>query len=413
MKFETKMDNYADLLISHGLNVQPGQLVNLVGEWFHRDLLLKLVQAAYKKGAKYVNVDFVDPLHTKIRVENSQSEDFLNFVPKFVPSKYDELVDTHGANLRLVGSEDPDCLTDLPPKPVNQVRLHISKALKRFYQEGVGKSQVQWTVAAAATPKWAKKIFPELSETRALAKLWTEIFKICRVDKPNYLQLWQKHANLLKKRGQKLTDLRIKTLHFTGPGTDFKVFLSPKAIFVGGNSKSPRNCQFEANIPTEECFTTPDCRLTEGHVRVTRPFFVNGVLVEGLELTFKQGKITDFHAKRGKETFQAYIDSDKGGRSLGEVALVGIDSPVYKSGRVFQEILYDENAACHIAVGFAYHFCLENGGNLNAEELKALGYNESHIHTDMMISSEEVDVKALTYDGKEIPLIKKGKWVIA
>ena len=410
MDFNAKLDNYAHLLICHGLNVQPGQLVNLAGEIIHREFLLKLLSVAYQRGAKYVNVDIIDPFHTKQRIESTTSDEFLTYVPQFIPVKFNELLESNGAVLRLVGSEDPDCFSDLSPHKINQVQLHIRQSLKQYYQEGIGKSKVQWTVAGAATPKWGKKVFPELPEQEAYQRLWEEIFKICRANKPDCLELWEKHNAMLHKRSQKLTEMCIRELHFTGPGTNLKVYLSPKAIFKGGSDRSPRDVSFEPNIPTEECFTTPDCRSTEGKVRVTRPFFVNGKSIKGLELTFQKGAITHFSAAEGEMTFEAYIDSDVGGRRLGEVALVGIDSSVYQSGRVFQEILFDENAACHIAVGFAYRFCLNGGEKMSEGELAAIGCNDSHVHTDMMISSEEVDVHALTYNGQQIVLIRQGKW---
>lgn len=412
MNFEEKLENYTKLLICHGLNVQPGQVVNLSGEVIHREFLTRLSIAAYRQGAKHVNIDLIDPFHTKVRVENSSSQEFLNHVPKFIATKYEELLDSNGAVLRLIGNEEPDCLSQLDPIKANLMQLAVRQSLKRYYQEGVGKSKVHWTVAGAATPKWGKKIFPELSETQALNKLWEAIFKICRADQPDCIELWNKHNAILHLRAKKLTDMRIEELHFIGPGTDLKVYLSPQAKFQGGSSLSPLGVQFEPNIPTEECFTTPNCYLTQGRAHVTRPFFVNGKCIKGLELTFESGVLTQFSAEEGAETFEAYINSDPGGRRLGEVALVGIDSPVYQSGLVFQEILYDENAACHIAVGFAYRFCLQNGDKMTQQELEACGCNESNVHTDMMISSEEVDVLARTYDSKNIPLIRKGKWVI-
>jgi aminopeptidase len=168
---------------------------------------------------------------------------------------------------------------------------------------------------------------------------------------------------------------------------------------------------YEANIPTEECFTTPDCRRTEGKAKVTRPFLIHGTMIKGLTLTFVDGNIVDFKADEGEAAFAAYIQSDAAAKRLGEVALVGIDSPIYQSGRIFEEILYDENAACHIAIGFAYRYCIEGGDKMNSDELSAIGCNDSHVHTDMMISTEEVDVHAETYDGKRVSLICKGKWV--
>lgn len=412
MDFDTKLDRYAELIVAHGLNIQPGQCVTLTGEVFHRDLLRRLLAAAYKRGAKYVHVEMIDPWHMRQRIEDSTSEEYVTYVPEFIPARFYETLQTNGASLRLVGSEEPDCLSGLPAGKMNAMQLSLRQRLQGYYTEAIGKSKIHWTVAAAATPKWGKKVFPELSEEDAYKALWEEIFRICRVDKPNFLELWAQHDIVLQKRAQFLTDQKIEYLHFTGPGTDLRVHLSQKAIFKGGGDNGPYGVHFEPNIPTEECFTTPDARKTEGKARVTKPFLVNGTLVKDLELTFKEGCIIDFHASQGQETFAAYIQSDPQAKRLGEVALVGIDSPIYQSGRVFEEILLDENAACHIAVGFAYRFCLDGGDLMLAEELDAIGCNTSHVHTDMMISSEDVDVYAKTYGGKSIPVITKGQWAI-
>ncbi len=412
MEFETYLERYAELLVVHGLNVQLGQIVNLTGEVIHCKLLQMLAQAAYRRGAKYVNVDLIDPVQARLRVQDSQKEEFLKFVPAHVPVKFNEVLENHGAVLRLIGSEDPDSLKGVAPHKVNEMQLSIRKSLKSYYEEGVGKSKIHWTVAAAATPKWGKKVFPELSEEEADKALWAEIFKICRVDRKDYLEVWQKHDEALQKRARYLTELKIEKLHFTGPGTDLQVFLSPKAIFKGGGDTGPYGVHYEANIPTEECFTTPDYRRTEGKVRVTRPFLIHGTMIRGLELTFAKGQIIEFKAQEGEDAFEAYIKSDAAANRLGEVALVGIDSPIFQSGRVFEEILFDENAACHIAVGFAYRFCLEGGDRMTPEELDQIGCNDSHVHTDMMISSEEVDVQAVTYTKANYHIIQKGKWAI-
>ena len=206
--------------------------------------------------------------------------------------------------------------------------------------------------------------------------------------------------------------MKIKELHFTGKGTDLTVGLSENAIFKGGTDESPRGVPFEPNIPTEEVFTTPDYRVTRGRVQTTRPFLINGKLITDLSLEFTDGEISSFSATNGEDTFREYINSDEGSKRLGEVALVGVDSPVYQSGLVYQEILFDENAACHIAVGSAYKFCIDGGDTMTKEELTAIGCNESTVHTDMMISSEEVDVTAKTYSGETVELIKAGKWVV-
>ena len=410
MTFDEKLRNYADLLVTIGLNVQPGQVVQIGAEPIHRDLVLLLSDMAYQKGAKLVNVDLADARLTKSRILHSRPE-HLSYVPDFVEQKYRDLVDTTGANLRLSGSEEPDILADLPPALINTMRMSLREKIGYFYDEGISKSRVHWTVAGAATPGWGKKVFPELDPQAACMALWEEIFKICRADKPNCVELWHRHNEMLIERGTHYSNLGIERLHFSGPGTDLSVYLSRKARFRAGTDVSPRGVAFEANIPTEEIFTTPDYRRTSGQVRTTRPFLINGKLIENLEVRFENGVIADFSATAGKETFREYIKSDEGASRLGEVALVGVDSPVYQSGRIFQEILYDENAACHIAIGSAYKFCLDGGETMSAQELDQIGCNESKAHTDMMISSEHLDVTATTFGGDSIKLIEKGAWV--
>lgn len=410
MSFSSCLQTYAELIVKHGLNVQKGQVVNINTELVNRDTALAIVEEAYRSGAKLVNVDFVDARVGRTRILHS-GEDDLTYVPRYISTKYEDMVTDCSANLRLIGSENPDVLADLDPRRVNLVRKGAYQAMKTFYQEGIGKSKVHWTVAAAATPGWARKIFPERPEQEALSLLWENIFRVCRADTPNCLQQWKEHNDSLHERGQKLTKLKISQLHFTGPGTDLKVGLSPRAIFKGGGDRSPRNVEFEPNIPTEEVFTTPDWRATEGTVRATRPFLINGVMIRDWSAEFKAGQLVSFDASSGRETYQEYIDSDEGGRRLGEVALVGIDSPVFTSGLVFQEILFDENAACHIAIGSAYKFCLEGGDTMSKEELEEVGCNESSVHTDMMISDESVDVTATTVNGDTTTLLVKGQWV--
>jgi aminopeptidase len=411
MNFEEQLKNYAELIVKHGANVQEGQDVYLAGEVIHRDFINLVAETAYQAGARIVVVDLNDPQQTKMRILESKSSGYLEYVPAYVPFKAENMIPEKAATIRILGSEDPDILSDLDPEKVNRMQLSVRKKLKRFYEEAIGHSKVQWTIASAATPKWASKVFPELNGAEACEMLWKDILHICRADQPECLDLWKIHNQTLQLRAKKLTDMKVETLHFTGPGTDLKVGLSPKAIFKGGGSLGPRGVEFEPNLPTEEVFTTPDCHKTEGHVQTTRPFLINGKMVRGLKLEFKEGEIVNFEAKEGAETFKEYISSDPGAKKLGEVALVGIDSPIYQTGRVYEEILFDENAACHIAVGFAYHFCIEGSADMTIEELYEIGCNSSHVHTDMMISSEEVDVAAITADGKEITLISKGQWV--
>jgi aminopeptidase len=408
--FRERLARYADLVISYGLNVQPGQLVNISSEVIHRAFVGLLVEAAYRRGASYVNVELVDPLHVRSRILHSHSE-HLGVLPAFFSAKFSEFVDVSAANLKVLGPECPDYLSDLDPNAVNDVRKATYHAAKRFYTDGIGKSKVHWCVIAAATPAWGEKIFPELRGRVAEEMLWGEIFKICRVDHDDYVERWREHNVRLKRRAERLTALGIRELRFSGPGTELTVGLSPKALFKGGMDRTPAGHEFEPNLPTEECFTTPDWRRTEGVVAATRPFYVNGKLIKDLTITFKNGLISGFSCSEGASTLESYLKSDEGANRLGEVALVGVDSPVFESGLTFQEILYDENAACHIAVGSAYKGCLQGGAEMPDEECAALGCNVSSVHTDIMISNEEIDVQAVLESGEMIDLLVRGRWV--
>lgn len=408
-RFEEQLARYANLVATYGLNIQPGQLVNISSEPYHRDFLAALVTEMYRRGAGFVHVDLVDPILHRRRFEYSNPK-FLGTLPDFYRAKFGELVDKGAANLKLLGPEFPEYLDGLPPEAVNTARKAGYQAAKRFYDEGIDKSRVQWCVIAAATAGWGSRLFPQLSASEAEAALWDHIFRICRVDRSDYLSLWANHNSVLKNRARKLSSLGIESLHFRGPGTDLKVGLSERAFFKGGADSTDRGVVFEPNIPTEECFTTPDWRTVSGRAAATRPFLVNGVLIRGLQLEFKEGELVGFACEEGAATFEAYINSDPGARRLGEVALVGVDSPIFTSQIVFEEILFDENAACHIALGSAYRGCLRGGENYTDSEAALVGCNSSSVHTDIMISSEMVDVGATLRDGRVAVLLERGEW---
>lgn len=410
MNFEKCLTNYADLIVSHGLNVQKNQIVNISVEACHRDFALLVAEAAYRKGASYVNLDLIEPRLSKLRLRYSTIEQ-MQYVPAEIAAKYNEIVDCEGANLKIIGSEQPDILANEDPEKINAGSIARYGAVKRFYTEGINKSRVAWTVAAAATPAWGQRVFKKLSREKAEKRLWEEIFKICRVDSNDYLEIWHEHDQMLKKRANRLNALNPKEVVFKGPDTALSVGLSEYARFKGGSDMSPEGVAFEPNLPTEEIFTTPDYRTVNGKVATTRPFLINGTLIKGLTLEFKDGNIVNFNALEGAETFKEYISSDAGAKRLGEVALVGIDSPIYQSGHVFEEILFDENATCHIAIGSGLAFCFEDYENMSEEKMKEIGFNQSSKHTDMMISNENVDVFITTREGKEVQVICSGAWV--
>ena len=406
------LERYAQLIVTRGCNVQPGQFFQIGADSVSTDFAVLVAKAAYEAGAGFVNVDLSDDRFQRARVLGSAKDEFLDHVPAHIPVRFDEMIDSRSAVVRLIGPRDPSDLAGLPASKMNQVRMAGHKAAKRFYSEGIGLSAVQWCVASAATIGWAESIMDDVQGEEARTCLWNELLQIVRADREDCFDRWRDHGAYLKERGRRLNELQLDSLHFSGPGTDLSVGLSELARFEGGGAMSQREVEFVPNLPTEEVFTTPDWRRTEGVVRVTRPFVVNGELVRDLTMTFSAGELVDFDASEGAETLKAYVDSDPGARRLGEVALVGTDSPIFQNGRVFKEILLDENAACHIAVGNAYKSCLEGGEGLSQERLDEIGCNSSSAHTDMMISDESVQVIGRSSNGKESEIIRDGAWVL-
>ncbi len=406
------LERYAQLIVTRGCNVQPGQLFQIGADVESADFAVLVVEAAYEAGAAFVNVDLSDDRMQRARITSSQNEEFLDHVPAHVPVRFDELIDTNGAVARIIGPSDPNTLSGLSAEKMNRVRMAGHHAAKRFYSEGIGMSAVQWCVAAAATTGWAESIMDGLQGPEARQCLWQELLQIVRADREDVFECWNSHVQHLQERSTRLNELELSSLQFTGPGTDLVVGLSDLSRFSGGGAQCKRSVEFIPNLPTEEVFTTPDWRKTEGVARVTRPFVVNGELIKDLRMTFSKGELVDFDAAMGADTFKAYVDSDAGARRLGEVALVGTDSPIFQNGRVFKEILLDENAACHIAVGNAYKSCIEGGEKLSEEKLAEIGCNTSSAHTDMMISDESVQVIGRSRNGSEHEVIRDGAWVL-
>lgn len=409
--FDISLKKYAQLIVEIGANVQPGQIVEISAELIHRDLAYEVCDAAYKRGAKHVILLLNEPRLACSKITHSSPE-HLDFVPKYYPEMYKEIVDEVGVVIAIEGEEMPGIYSSLDQTKFNRSRYARAKATK-FFHDALSNNKVHWCVVAGATPAWALKVYPEHNEATAIEKLWDDIFLFSRVSTDeNPVDSWKKHIATLDARAKLLNNYQASKLHFTGPGTDLQVALSEKAIFCAAQSLSPRGTPFVANLPTEEVYTTPDWRGTQGVVSATRPFLVMGTMVEELVLTFDKGEIVDMKAKAGCDAFKAYVESDPAGKRLGEVALVGIDSPIYQSGKVYGEILFDENAACHVAVGSAYRSCLRDGDTMDEKALEAIGCNDSTIHTDIMISSPKVDVAAVLTDGRAVKLIMDGKWVV-
>jgi aminopeptidase len=277
--------------------------------------------------------------------------------------------------------------------------------------ELITRHEINWTIVACATPAWAAAVFPDLPKDEAVARLWNAIFAASRADQPDPVAAWKKHDANLHARCDRLNEKSYSALHFRGPGTDLRVGLSDGHLWLGGGTTAGNGQYCIANMPTEEVFTTPHKDRVEGKVTSTKPLSHQGTMIEGISVEFKDGKIVEAHANRGQQVLQRMIETDEGARRLGEVSLVPHSSPISASGLLFMNTLFDENAACHIALGQAYSSCLRDGDTLTPEQLTARGANSSLIHVDWMIGSNRIDVDGITAAGNSEPVMRAGEWV--
>ncbi len=312
------------------------------------------------------------------------------------------------ARLAIAGS-DPSLLSKEDPEKVSRVNRATSKAYRPAL-ELIARHEINWTICACATPAWAAAVFPDLPQDEALARLWKAIFAASRADQPDPVAAWKEHDANLHARAESLNEKRYSALHFRGPGTDLRVGLADGHLWLGGGTTAQNGRYCIPNMPTEEVFTTPHKDRTAGHVTSSKPLSYQGTMIEGISVRFEGGKIVAANAATGNQVLQRMIETDEGARKLGEVALVPHSSPIAASGLLFMNTLFDENAACHIALGQAYSTCLKDGDSLTPEELASRGANTSLIHVDWMIGSGKIDVDGITAAGNSEPVMRAGEW---
>lgn len=406
--FEKNLEKYAELGIKVGANVQPGQTLFIQTPLSTAYFTRKLVKKAYEAGAKYVNVDWFDEELIRIRYDNASKESFTEYHPMWKAKGLEEMAENGDAFL-FIKSNNPDLLKGVDPELIATANKASGIALKKF-KEYTSADKVSWTIIAAPSKDWAAKVFPDIDGKEQERKLWDAIFKATRVDLDNPVKAWQEHDENLQKKVKYFNNKKYRKLHYKGPGTDLTIELPEKHLWNGASSINAKGINFMANMPTEEIFTMPLKNGVNGTVSSTRPLIYSGVLIDKFSLIFKDGKIIDFTAEKGYETLKRLIETDEGTHYLGEVALVPDDSPISNSNITFYNTLFDENASCHLAIGYSIPSCLEGGENMSREELEKNGANQSLIHVDFMIGSAELDIDGETYDGKLEPIFRKGNW---
>ena len=397
---------YARLIAVSGVNVQKGQEVVIQCELDQPEFVKTLVEECYRAGAKKVIVDWdyqpLQKLHYRHRTLTT-----LGRIEEWEKARFQHYVDELPCRIYLV-SEDPDGL-----KGINQEKMAKAQ-MKRFpvikpYRDAM-ENKYQWCIAAVPGAAWAKKVFPGLPKGKAIEKLWEAILKTSRVD-DDPVAAWEAHNKDLHDRCAYLNSLGIDKLVYKGDnGTDLTVGMIEDAVFKGGGDTTLSGVFFNPNIPTEECFISPMRGVAEGIVYATKPLSYQGQLIENFSVRFENGKAVEVHAEKNEELLKKMIAMDEGAAYLGECALVPVDSPISESGLLFYETLFDENAACHLALGMGFADTIRDFEKYTLEECRAKGVHDSMIHEDFMIGYEGLDIDAVTRDGKTVPIFRKGKW---
>ncbi|QMU98882.1 aminopeptidase [Borrelia sp. A-FGy1] len=411
---EKDLIKYAELIILKGINLQKNQCVLITGSIKNYDFLKILTKKAYEHGAKYVelNIEDTDILKTRLRYS---SEDLLEFIPRFKYNFFEEIIDEKWAKIRIDDTENLDGLKDIDSKKLLTYFRQLRLASKQVSAATMN-NELSWCVACAPGPKWASKVLNKPKNQKTLEEFFEIQKKILLLDTENPIKAWEDHGIKLHQRCKILNKLKLKKLIFKNQKTNLEVYLLDASIWTGGSEKiKGTDIEFNANLPTEEVFTTPDYKKTNGIMYVTRPVMILGNLINGIWIEFSDGKLVNFGCddEQSRKILKKHIETDAQAKYIGEVALVDSNSPIYQSGLTFYSILYDENASCHIALGNAYSSCLSNEEKLKTDiEKLNYGCNVSLIHTDFMIGSNDINVIGIDKKGIEHIIIQNGKFVI-
>ena len=410
-EFEQNLEKYVEVILKVGLNLQKGQRM-LISSGYGTNLIelapfIELItKKAYQMGARYVEVIWNDPKLHLIRYKYAPRDSFEEF-PTWISNATLAFAEKGDAILNIYAA-DPDLFIDQDPELI-AIRLQTAfKHFKTFFDLRL-KNANNWCLVAAPVKGWTDKVFPDLPPDKREAKMWDTIFNICRVKQEDPVSAWNDHIDQLHVRRNYLNHKQYKTLKLDAPGTDLTIGLPNGHIWVGGRMKSLNGISFVPNLPTEEICTTPHKDKTEGVVTATRPLHYE-VLIKDFSLTFSEGKVVKATAKEKEEMLQKALETDEGSSRLGEIALIPHSSPISQSGLIFNNMLIDENASCHIALGKGFRFCVKNGEEMSDEEFMAAGGNDSLTHIDFMIGSGEMNIDGITKKGTTEAIMRNGEW---
>ena len=411
---EQILDTYGEIAVKIGLNLRAGQRLLIVGPLASGGVALDgaplvrhIAASAYRAGAPLVEAVWGDEALQMARFRHAPRDSFNQFSAWF-PKALVEHVDG-GHAILSVYANDPDQLIDQPADLIGAVQQATSRAVQPF-RERLSRNQSNWTVVAAAAPRWAARVFPHLPPDEGVARLWDAIARLCRLDGPDPMAAWESHLDALAARRDELNRKRYTALKYDGPGTKLTIGLPARHEWVSGRSVSGAGILFAPNLPTEEVFTMPHKDRVDGTVRSSKPLSYGGTLIERFSLEFSEGRVVSVKADRGDAVLRQLVATDEGAARLGEIALVPHSSPVSQSGLLFYNTLFDENAASHVALGSAYKFTLTGGEVMTDEEFERAGGNRSVVHVDFMIGSGDLDIDGVLADGTTEPIMRRGEW---
>ena len=405
---EQKLEKYARLVVKTGVNIQKDQILVVNSPIECADFARKIAKEAYAAGAKDVVVSWNDEKLSKIRFTDAPDKVFDEF-PNWRKEMYLGYA-KEGAAFVSIAASDPEILKDVNPDRIARMQKVSGNALKE-YRERMMNNKNTWCVVSIPTVSWAKKIFPQLSEAEAVARLWDAILETVRVGDGDPIAAWQSHLKTLTKSKELMNEYNFTRLHYKNAlGTDLTVELPKGHIWLSGAEFTPDGREFVANMPTEEVFTLPKKHGVNGTVVSSKPLNYHGNLIENFKLTFKDGKVIEYSAKKGQSILEKLLTADESAAYLGEVALVPHDSPISNLNILFYNTLFDENASCHLAFGKAYPVCIEGGDKMDESALEAAEVNDSLIHEDFMIGTADLEITGITQDGKEVAVFKNGNF---
>ena len=402
------LNEYAKLVVKIGANLQKGQGLEISCPIEKKDFALALTEAGYLAGASIVRVRWSDEDIDKLTYTYAKTEN-LTDIPKWLVDSKNELVEKNFCYI-AVSADNPEAFKDIPSTKLFAVAKAKSKALKK-YSDSIMSNAIRWCIVSVPTKEWAKKVFPNSSNPEQ--ELSNQIEKAMRLDADNPICAWQEHVEKLNQRADFMNKQKFSYLLFKNSiGTDLKVGLSQNHVWLCAEEKAKDGIKFVANMPTEEIFTAPHKDRVDGVLKSAMPLCLNGQIIDNFTIEFKKGKIVSFSAEKGYEALKQLIETDAGTKRLGEVALIGKNSPIAKSKVLFYNTLFDENASCHLAIGKAYPTTILGGDKLSVSELKKLGANDSTEHEDFMIGTNDLSVVGVKEDGQSVQIFVDGEWVI-